>query len=354
MTLKKVVVIEGDDAAPEVVRPTVELIDKLGLGIEWVYPPVGEKGRELHGSTFPDEARLAIDESDATLFGATSGKSTRALFYLRWGKNTYANMRPFKWVPGFKTPLADPEGIDFVIVRENTEDLYLGVEGNVEDLRPANLTSRVAGPVADLGPGKFALKVITERGTERVVRWAFELARKRKLQGHPGKVTCASKYNMLPQTDGLFREVARQVAASYPDIGFETYIVDDFARRLVAHTRDLDVVVLPNLYGDILSDGVAGLVGGLGVAASGCYGDDYAYFEPTHGTAPDIAGMNIINPTAMILSGVWMLEYLGFEEGAKRLEAAVEQVYAEGRFLTPDQGGRASTTEFALAVADRL
>src|SRR5262249_46718870 len=155
-------------------------------------------------------------------------------------------------------------------------------------------------------------------------------------------------------TDGLFREVARTVAAAYPDIEFETFIVDDFARRLVAAPRALDVVVLPNLYGDILSDAAAGIIGGLGLAPSGGYGDTYAYFESARGSAPDIAGQNIINPTATILSATMMLDHIGFVDGARRLEAAVEAVYAAGRTLTPDQGGGATTTEFCAAVAAEL
>jgi isocitrate/isopropylmalate dehydrogenase len=355
MGSKRVVVIEGEDAAPEAVRPAVALVDRLGIDIEWVHPAVGDTALAQHGSLFPDECRRAIDASDATLFGATSGKSALALFYLRWGKETYANVRPARWVPGFRSPLRNPEGIDFVIVRENLEDLYVGVEGELESLRPLGLTGFTARrAVADMGPGRFALKVITERGAERVIRFAFELARRRRAQGRPGKVTCASKYNMLPRTDGLFREVAATVAASYPDIALETFIVDDFARRLVAAPHELDVVVLPNLYGDILSDAAAGVIGGLGLAPSGCYGDGYAYFESAHGSAPDIAGRNVINPTATILSATMMLDYLGFTDAARRLDAAVERVYADGRVLTPDQGGTASTAEFCHAVAEKL
>jgi isocitrate/isopropylmalate dehydrogenase len=353
--MKRVVVIEGEDAAPEAMRPAVELVERLGAGIEWLRPPVGAEGERLCGSPFPDECRRAIDESDATLFGATSGKSGLALFYLRWGKETYANVRPVRWLPGYRSPLARPEGIDFVIVRENLEDLYVGAEGDLEALRPLGLIGLTARrPLADLAPGRYALKVITEAGTERVARFAFELARKRKASGSPGKVTCSSKYNMLPQSDGLFRDVAARVAASSPDIEFETFIVDDLARRLIATPHDLDVVLLPNLYGDILSDAAAGIIGGLGLAPSGCYGDGYAYFEPAHGSAPDIAGKNVINPTATILSAVMMLEHLGFASEARRLEAAVERVYAAGKVLTPDQGGPASTTDFCDAVAREL
>ncbi len=353
--MKKVVVIEGEDAAPEAVRPTVALIDSLGLDIAWLYPPVGESGVTRHGTPFPEEARQTIDEADATLFGATSGRSMDALFYLRWGRQTYANVRPTRWVPGYKSPLARPENIDFIIVRENLEDMYVGVEGDVESLRPLELISRTSGhPVADMGTGRFALKVITEAGSERIARFAFELARKRKSSGRAGKVTCATKHNMLPESDGLFLEVARQVASGYADIAFEAFIVDDFARRLLAEPHKLDVVVLPNLYGDILSDAAAGLVGGLGLAPSGCYGDDYAYFESAHGSAPDIAGRNIINPTATLLSAVMMLDYLDFLEAGQRLTSAVESVYLDGRCLTPDQGGTASTTKFCEAVALEL
>jgi isocitrate/isopropylmalate dehydrogenase len=338
-------VIEGEDAAPEAVRPTVALVDRLGLDLEWVRPPL-----EDHAAT-----RRAIDRSDSTLFGATSGRSAAALFYLRWGKQTYANVRPARWCPGYRSPLAHPQGIDFVIVRENLEDLYMGVEGDLAALRSTGLASPTAGrAVADLGPGSFALKVITDAGAERVVRFAFELARRRKRAGRRAKVTCASKYNMLPRTDGRFRDVAAQVATAHPDVAFETFIVDDFARRLVAAPHELDVVVLPNLYGDILSDAAAGLIGGLGLAPSGCYGDAYAYFESVHGSAPDIAGRNVINPTATILSAVMMLDHLGFGPAARRLETAVARVYAEGRTLTPDQGGTASTSAFCAAVARHL
>jgi len=159
---------------------------------------------------------------------------------------------------------------------------------------------------------------------------------------------------MLPRTDGLFRARVDRIANEFPDIELQTFIVDDFARRLVAEPHSLDVVVLPNLYGDILSDAAAGLAGGLGLAASGCYGDAYAYFESAHGSAPDIAGRNIINPTATLLSGAMMLEHLGFRAAARRLEAAIAAVYVDGRQLTPDQGGGASTTEFCAAVADRV
>jgi isocitrate/isopropylmalate dehydrogenase len=355
MSRKRVAVIEGDDASPEAVKPTVALLDNMKLGIEWVYPPVGVPGESLHNSIFPDEARELIDRSDTTLFGAASGKSAFALIYLRWGKQTYANVRPTKWMAGCRTPLASPEGVDFVIVRENLEDMYLMVEGALDSLAPADLVSPILQKkVAELGSGKYALKVITEAGTERVARFAFELARRRKAAGRPGRVTVASKYNMLPQSDGLFKDVTAQAAQSYTDVEFETMIVDNFAHFMIRSPQELDVVLLPNLYGDILSDAAAGLAGGLGLAPSGAYGDDYAYFEAVHGTAPDLAGRNVINPTATLLSAAMMLDYLGFEDEAKRIETAMAAVYREGRFLTPDQGGRASTSDFVKAVEGKM
>lgn len=355
MSTKRVVVIEGEDAAPEAMQPSVALLQRFGLPIEWVMPPVGAAGMEHHDTPFPDEARAAIDASDATFFGSTNGLSVQALFYLRWGKQTYANVRPCRWIPGYGSPLARPDGVDFVIVRENLEDAYLGVEGDVADLAPLDRTSFTSGRrLVDYAPGRYAIKIISEEGTERVVRFACELARRRKAQGRSGRVTCASKYNMLPQSDGLFRDVATRVAAEFPDIAFDVYIIDDFAHRLIAQAHDLDVVVLPNLYGDVLSDAAAALAGGLGLAPSGCYGDDYAYFESAHGTAPDIAGRHIINPTATLLSGAMMLDYLGFPAQAADLTAALARVYAAGRTLTPDQGGTASTGAFCEAVAAQL
>ncbi len=350
MPVRRVVVVEGEDAAPEAVRPSLRVVDALGTGIEWLQPPVGERGLAECGSLFPDEARAAIDASDATLFGATSGPSAPAILYLRWGRRTYANVRPCRFWPGCASPLRRPEGIDFVIVRENLEDLYTGVEGELETLAPLGLGSPMFGrPVAELAPGRFALKVITEAGSERVIRFAFELARSRRR-----RLTCATKHNMLPRSDGLFRDVALRLAVEYPDVELRSYIVDDFARRLIAEPHELDVVVLPNLYGDVFSDAAAGLVGGLGLAPSGCYGDDYAYFESAHGSAPDIAGRGIINPTATLLSAALMLEHLGLGAAARRLRGAIERVYAEGRVLTPDQGGSASTEDFCRAVVAAL
>jgi isocitrate/isopropylmalate dehydrogenase len=362
MSTRQVVVIEGEDASPEAMRPSLALLRQLPCDVEWQHPPVGERGIAECGSPFPDEARAAIDASDATLFGSTNGVSAPALFHLRWGRQTYANVRPCRFIAGYHSPLARPEGIDFAIVRENLEDLYVCAEGDVEALADLPVKSRtVRRPLHELAPGRFALKVVTEAGSRQVVRFSFELARRRRAErearGEPqrtARVTSGTKHNMLPQSDGLFREVAAEVARDYPDVEYQNFIVDDFAHRLIADPHALDVVVLPNLYGDILSDAGAALVGGLGLAPSGCYGDDYAYFESAHGTAPDIAGQNIINPTATLLSAAMMLRHLGFAEAADSLDGAIRSVYAEGATLTPDQGGRASTPEFCDAIAARL
>lgn len=349
--MKKVVVLPGDDASPEAMYPTLDLIRKLKLEIEFVEFPPGD--RWVRGET-EQRVRAAIDASDTTLFGSTSGK-TGGIAYLRWIKETYANVRPARYAKGFRSPLARPDGIDFVIVRENLEDLYVGAEGPLRDLAPLKLINRnIRSPLDTSQDGRYAIKVITERNSRRVAEFACTLALQRKAEGHPGKLTCASKYNMLRDSDGLFRRIVEETVASHSGLVYEQFIVDDFARRLVQNPHDLDVVVMPNLYGDILSDAAAGLIGGLGLAPSGCYGDNYAYFESVHGTAPDIVGRNIINPTATILSAALMLDYLGFGAASARLRSATYKVYSDGRTLTPDQGGTASSTEFAAAIAANL
>jgi len=350
---KRVCVIPGDDAAPEAVLPSLGVLRSMELDIDFLELPSGEEGQAKYGDRWGEVCREAIDSCDTTLFGSTSGK-TPALGYLRWQKGTYANLRPVKYIPGARSPLREPEGIDFVIVRENMEDMYVGVEGELSLLKPLGLINRLTRrPIPEEG-GRFALKVITEENTRRIVEYGCRLATKRKAEGKRGRLTVACKYNMLPQSDGLFRRVAAEVAKAHPDIEYEDYIVDDFARRIVASPLELDVVVLPNLYGDILSDEASALVGGLGVAPSACYSDTFAYFEPVHGTAPDIVGKRIINPTATLLSAAMMLQYLALTDEASALEKAVEAVYADGRVLTPDQGGRATSDDFCRAVREKL
>ena len=354
---KRIAVVPGDDAAPEAVHPTLEVLQSMDLSVEWVILPDGET---LAKTTSREERerliREAADSCDVLLFGATSGK-TGGIGYLRWGKGAFANVRPIRWRPGFRSPLRNPEGIDYIIVRENIEDLYLGLEGDLAALLSSglDLTPRFRpGPPISSADGRYALKIITRENTERVAHFACRLALERKEQGYPGKVTCSAKYNVLWQSDGFFRQTVEAVVGQYPDLSYEEFIVDDFARRLVSNPHDLDVVVLPNLYGDILSDEGAGTIGGLGLAPSGCYGADFAYFESIHGTAPDIAGQHVINPTATMLSAAMMLNYLGLEDAARRLERAIGETYAAGDRLTRDQGGSASSDEFGRAVQSRL
>lgn len=353
---KKVVLIPGEDAAPEAFHPTVALIGQLDLPIEWDTPLIGDLAKAQVGNPFPPEAQEAIDRADATLFGSTNGASMGAMRHLRWGKKTYANVRPARWFPGCNSPLKNPQGIDLVIVRENMEDTYVGVEGDLADLAPINFVSRLhRKPVQEMGKGKYALKVITEACTKQITEFACELALKRAaVSGKRPHVTSGTKHNISPVADGYFLEVARETAKKYPDVLFDSLLADDLVHKLIINPHAFDVIVLPNLYGDLFSDAAGGVIGGLGLCPSGCYGKDYAYFESAHGSAPDIMGKNIINPTATIFSAAMMLEYLGFNEKAARLVKAVEKVYAEGRHLTPDQGGKASTTEFCDAVARAL
>ena len=310
----RVAILPGDDAAPEAVHATLDVLRSMALPIAWEVLPDGET---LASTTSREERealiRETVDSCDTLLFGATSGK-TGGIGYLRWGKETFANVRPIRWRPGYRSPLRNPEGIDYVIVRENIEDLYLGLEGDLSALLDSglDLASRFRpGSAISSRDGKYAVKVITRERTERIAHFACKLALERKQRGYPGKVTCSAKYNVLWQSDGFFRQTVEAVVREYREIEYEEFIVDDFARRLVASPQQFDVVVLPNLYGDILSDEGAGTIGGLGLTPSGCYGESWAYFESVHGSAPDIAGQHIINPTATMLSAVMMLEYLG-------------------------------------------
>jgi isocitrate/isopropylmalate dehydrogenase len=351
---KKVCVVKGDDASPEVVVPTVQILEEMKLGIEFLWAETGDGALARYGDSFPQSAREAIDAADCTIMG-----STRTLGgvhgYLRWGKKCYANIRPTKYMPGLRSPLKNPEGIDFVIIRENLEGLYPGWEGDVKELAPLNLRNDMTGQTLDATlKGKFAVKVTTEDETRAICQVACELALKRKAQGGQGKVTVSSKYNVLTQSDELFRRIAEEVVKEYPELTFSQLIIDNFAQQLVLNPQQFDVVVMCNEHGDIMADGAAALIGGLGLAPNACIGKDYAYFGSVHGTAPDIAGMNIINPTAMILSASMLLEYLGFAEEAARLERAVYKVYEEGKTLTRDQGGNASTTQFCEAVKAKL
>ncbi|HEV2368863.1 MAG TPA: isocitrate/isopropylmalate family dehydrogenase [Acidimicrobiales bacterium] len=356
----RVAVIPGDDAAPEAMAATMSVLESMHVAVDFHHVPAGAALARLGRAERDAVVREAIDGCDTALFGASSG-STSAILYLRWGRDTYANVRPIRWRPGVPTPLRAPEGIDYVIVRENLEDVYAGIEGDLDVLRDAGLDLRgYAGllgitPTWMTGAGRFGVKVVTRENTERVARFAGQLARRRQADGHPGRITCGTKRNIAPRTDGFFADTVRDVVTGqFPDLEYEAYLADDLGRRLVADPAAFDVVVLPNLFGDLLSDVGAATVGGLGTVPSGCYGDGYAYFEPVHGTAPDIAGRHAINPVATLLSAALMLAHLGLTEEGARLEGAVDAALASGKALTPDLGGRATTEELTDAVREHL
>lgn len=345
---KRVAVVPGDDAAPEAMSATMMALKAMALPIDWIEH---EPGQSL-------DADLA-DSCDTVLYGSSNGTSG-GLAHLRFGWGTFANVRPVKYFPGVRCALRNPEDVDLVIVREALQDVYAGIEGDLADLAAKGVSLASHGEkrglvprypfIADSG-GVYGIKVYTREGVERVAEFAAKLALKRKAEGKPGRVTIGGKWNVNPRTDGFFHDVAREVIARTPEVECNAYLGDDLGRRLVACPQEFDVVLLPNLLGDLLSDVAAGGVGGLGMAPSGGYGADRAYFEPVHGSAPDIAGRNLINPAATMLSAVMMLEYLGLDRAARTLESAVRAVIADGRAATPDIGGTGTTVGFGEAVA---
>ena len=349
MTSKsRVCIIPGDGAAPEAMLASLRVLDALALPIECDAVPPGSELLDLSIAEREALIQERVDNADTALFGSSDG-TTPGAQYLRWGKLTFANVRPIRWRPGFHSPLQDPTEIDYVIVRENLEDMYVGVMGEAKGLIDAGLTDSRSRLPLDASEGRFAAKIITRPGTEQVARFACELALQRS-----GRLTVSAKTNMLPATDRWFCEIAREISEEYAGVEYEEFIVDDMAHRLVVRPQDIDVLLLPNLYGDILSDLGAGTIGGLGLAPSGCYGHEFAYFESAHGTAPDLAGKGTINPTATLLSAAMMLRHLHLKDAADRLERALEHVYLSNSDLTPDQGGEATTERFAEAVIGAL
>ena len=345
-----VCVVPGDDAAPEVVRPTVEILRRLAPGVRFVEVLCGREAQARTGQVFPPETHVAIDTADCTLFGASGGPSRPILWYLRWHKETHVNIRPVKWLPGYNSPMLHPERIDYVIVRDNLEGMYPPREGDLAEIATlASSTDWWQAPPLDK-VGAYSLRISTDEQMQRVAMSACELALQRQNAGYPGRVTLGAKYSILPRTDGRFREIVREAVHQHPGLTYQEYLIDDLARRMVAVPETLDVVVLGNEHGDILADVASGTIGGLGLSPSACYGHDYAYFEPVHGSAPDLVGQDVINPTAMLLTGALLLSYLGLPEQARRLEKAVARTYYEGDHLPVDQGGRASTTEFIDAI----
>ncbi len=347
--MKTIVALPGEGIGVEVVDAACEILTGAGIPLKISTPLQVESP----GGPVPEATKRACRGADGVLFGAAGPATTAVVGWLRWEMDAWAGVRPAKFYPGMRSPLADPDGIDFLVIRENSEGIYPGREGDVAEAKRAlpDVRDRFGRGLDRFGDGRFAVKVVTRAGAERVARFACELACRRKAKGFAGKVTCVTKSNVLPQTDGLFHATVRETVSKHADLAFEHFHVDDAARRIIRFPRTLDVVVCMNQYGDILSDVAGEVSGGLGVAPSANFGDGgWAYFESVHGSAPDIAGKGVANPTGTILSTVLMLEHLGLAAEAARLEAAVARVYREGQTLTPDQRGTATTKQMAAAV----
>ncbi len=343
-SIKKVVALGGDGIGPEVVNATVKILEYMKIkGIEIRTMPCGESALKTHGNAFPDETKKAIDQCDAVLFGATHESAIQVIAYLRWGLGNFANIRPIMYFKGMHTVLKQEyvENINYVFVRECTEGMYAatGKEGKLKKLIKKGLIYK---PDAERWTENaiYALRVVSPRATDRIGRVACELCLKRLEEGiGKGLLEIVCKPNVLRSQDGMFINRIKKIAKEdYPSLKVETYIVDDFAARLIRFPDYHDTIVLPNMYGDILSDEAAQIVGGLGVAGSGVYGPRTPYFEPTHGSAPDIAGQNIANPAATVISATMMLDYLGFEKESKNLLEALRNTLAGG--LKPEKNWR--------------
>src|SRR5215470_13878038 len=329
----KVTLIPGEGIGPEVAAATRKIIDATGAKIEWeeIEARAGEdaqKGQLLNTSAIESvrRNRVALKGPMAT---AIAGGAPSVNVALRKTVDLYANLRPVKNLPGLKSRF---DNVDVVLVRENTEDLYSGLEHEV-----------VPGVVE-------SLKIITEKASTRIARFAFEYA---KREGRK-RIHAIHKANIMKLSDGLFLKSIRSVAAEFPGIEYKELIVDNACMQIVLNPQQFDVMLLPNLYGDVMSDLAAGLVGGLGVVPSGNIGDHGAMFEAVHGTAPDIAGKGLANPTALLLSAILMLDHLGERSAAHRIETALERVYREAKYTTKDVGGCATTDQFTDAVVSAL
>ncbi|MBV8858907.1 MAG: isocitrate dehydrogenase (NAD(+)) [Acidobacteria bacterium] len=324
-----ITLIPGDGIGPEVSSAVVRIIEATGVDIRWETHYAGAQALEKFGSTLPEELLESIKRNRVALKGPITtpvGKGfTSVNVGLRKALDLYANLRPVRALPG--VPARYPE-LDLVVVRENTEDLYAGIEHVV-----------VPGVVE-------SIKVITEKASTRIARYAFEFARREGRK----KVTAVHKANIMKLSDGLFLECFRKVAADYPEIAAEDKIVDNACMQLVMRPEQFDVMLLENLYGDIVSDLCAGLIGGLGLVPGANIGELGAVFEAVHGSAPDIAGQGIANPTALLQSGILMLRHLGERDAAERIEKAMLKVYTDGQVRTRDVGGNSHTDEFAQAV----
>ncbi|RLI88884.1 MAG: NAD-dependent isocitrate dehydrogenase [Archaeoglobales archaeon] len=325
--MNRITVIPGDGIGKEVINAAMLVLEELSLPFEYVWMEAGDEAYEKYGKALPDETLEECKKSKAVLFGAVGETAADVIVRLRFELETFANIRPAKSYRGVKCLY---DNVDIVIVRENTECLYKGLE------------FEVAEGIAE------GIRVITRKGCERIARFAFELA---KREGRK-RVTALHKANVMKKTCGLFREVCREVAKEY-DVEFNDYYIDAACMYLVMDPWRFDVIVTTNMFGDIVSDLAAGLVGGLGLAPSANIGEKYAIFEPVHGSAPDIAGKGIANPSAMILTTAMMLRHFGYLEEAAKVEKALEEVLAEGK-TTPDLGGNLKTMEMAQEVVNKL
>jgi len=329
----KVTLIPGEGIGPEVAAAARRIIDAAGVQIEWQELEARTDSATEAGQLVNQAAIDAVRRNRVALKGPTAtaiaGGAPSVNVALRKTLDLYANLRPVKNLPGVKSRF---ENVDLVLVRENTEDLYSGLEHEV-----------VPGVVE-------SLKIITEKASTRIARFAFEYARKHGRK----KIHAIHKANIMKLGDGLFLKSIRAVAQQYSGIEYKELIVDNACMQMVLNPQQFDMLLLPNLYGDVMSDLAAGLVGGLGVVPSGNIGDECAMFEAVHGTAPDIAGKGLANPTALLMSGIMMLHHLGESSAAQRIQAALEKVYREGQHATRDLGGTAGTREFTDAVIAAL
>ncbi len=330
----KITLIPGDGIGPEVVDAAVHVLEATGVGFDFEEVIAGEQAMDVFGTPLPEETLDSIRKNKVALKGPVTtpvGTGFRSVNVgLRQALDLYANLRPAKSFEGVPSRYGD---VDLVVVRENTEGLYCGIE-TIDEARTR----------------AESINLITRKASQRIVRFAFEYARREGRK----KVTAVHKANILKATGGLFLEVAREVAKDYSDIEFNDRIVDNMAMQLVKDHSQFDVIVATNLFGDILSDLCAGLVGGLGLAPGANIGEGRAVFEPVHGSAPKYAGQNKLNPTATILSAVLMLRHLGERRAADKVTSAIEQVLAEGKSVTYDLGGRASTSEMADAIISKM
>ncbi len=331
--MKTVTLIPGDGIGPEISDAVVKIIEKAGAQIEWDIQSAGADVAVLEGDPLPARVIESIKKNKAALKAPVTtpiGKGFRSVnVRLRKELDLYANLRPCKNIDGVKTPFS---GVNLVVVRENTEDLYAGIERQVDE------------DTAE------SIKIITRQASERIARFAFEYAVKNGRK----TIHAVTKANICKLSDGLFLDCVRKVANEFPEIEFKEILVDNLCMQLVQNPSKFDVLVLPNLYGDIVSDLTAGLIGGLGVAQGANIGADCAVFEPVHGSAPDIKGLNKANPTALLICAINLLKYIGEDVPAQKIEKALYKVLAEGAVLTGDLGGNASTTEFRDEIIRNL